>query len=135
MRNGTYGVTWNIDLHNVRWTFTDRQGRVVKWVDHMTEDNTIVNTVTQLTLRDGPADFVQTTTFDPETGRREHIFIVGTSVNVRRGRERPVDRGPILIDGRTGRILCEAGPHPIRELLHGSFDSRLALPGFCNILR
>jgi hypothetical protein len=132
---GTYGVTWNINLHAVRWTFTDRQGRTVKWVEHITEDNTIVNTVTGLTLRDGPVDFVQTTTFDPETGQREHIFIVGTSVNVRRGRERLVDRGPILIDGQTGRILFAAGPHPIRELLDGSFNIRLALPGFCNILR
>jgi hypothetical protein len=71
----------------------------VKFVDHVTEDKTIVNTATGLTLRDGPVDFIQTTTFVPGTNIREHIFIVGTSVNVRRGNERLVDRGPILIDG------------------------------------
>jgi hypothetical protein len=28
-----------------------------------------------------------------------------------------------------------AGPHPVRELLDGSFNITLALPGFCEILR
>jgi hypothetical protein len=55
-------------------------------------------------------------------------------VNVRRDDQRLVDRGPILIDGQTGEILFSAGPHPIRELLDGSFDINLALPGFCDIL-
>jgi hypothetical protein len=35
----------------------------------------------------------------------------------------------------TGRVLCAAGPHPVRRLLDGSFDIRRALPGFCHILR
>lgn len=107
----------------------------LKTIQHVREDNTITNTLTGLTLREGPDNFIQTTTFDPETGLRELIFIVGTSVNVRRGNERLVDRGPILIDGQTGRILWSAGPHPLREFLDGSFDISLALPGFCNILR
>lgn len=132
---GEYGVEWNIDLHAVNWTFFDGEGRRVKLVQHITEDNTIRNTVTGLTLPDSPVDFVQTSFFDPETGLRQRIFIVGTSVNVRRGGERLVDRGPILIDGQTGEILFSAGPHPIRELLDGSFDIRRALPGFCEILR
>jgi hypothetical protein len=55
-------------------------------------------------------------------------------VNVRRGNERLVDRGPILIDGQTGEILWSAGPHPARELMDGSFDISLALPAFCDIL-
>lgn len=132
---GSYGVEWNIDLHSVNLTFVDDAGRRVKLVQHITEDNTVRNTVTGLTLRDSPVDFVQTTTFDPATGLRQHIFIVGTSVNVRRGAEHLVDRGPILIDGQTGRILFAAGPHPVRRLLDGSFDIRRALPGFCHILR
>lgn len=132
---GDYGVEWDIDLHAVNWTFFDDQGRRVKLVQHITEDNTVRNTVTGLTLRDAPVNFLQTTTFDPETGLRERIFIVGTSVNVRRGDEQLVDRGPILIDGQTGRILWSAGPHPVRELLDGSFDIRRALPAFCDILR
>jgi hypothetical protein len=73
-------------MHIVRWDFFDREG---------------------------PDNFIQTTTWDPETGLREHIFIVG----------------------QTGRIHFSVGPHPIRRLLDGSFDIRLALPGFCNILR
>lgn len=132
---GTYGVEWNIDLHAVNWTFFDDAGRRVKLVQHITEDNTVRNTVTGLTLRDSPVDFVQTSTFDPETGLRQHIFVVGTSVTVRRGDEHLVDRGPILIDGQTGRIIWSKGPHPVRELIDGSFDIRRALPAFCHILR
>jgi hypothetical protein len=132
---GDYGVEWNIDLHAVNWTFFDDAGRRVKLVQHITEDNTVRNTVTGLTLPDSPVDFVQTSTFDPETGLRRHIFVVGTSVTVRRGHEHLVDRGPILIDGQTGRILWSAGPHPVRRLLDGSFDIRRALPAFCDILR
>jgi hypothetical protein len=51
-----------------------------------------------------------------------------------RGSDRIVDRGPILIDGQTGEILWSAGPHPLRELMDGSFETRLVLPGFCDIL-
>ena len=132
---GDYGVEWDIHLHSVNWTFFDEAGRRVKLIQHITEDNTVRNTVTGLTLPDSPVDFVQTSTFDPETGLRQHIFVVGTSVNVRRGHEHLVDRGPILIDGQTGKILFAVGPHPIRRLLDGSFDIRRALPGFCDILR
>jgi hypothetical protein len=132
---GTYGVKWNIVLHSVNWTFFDREGRRTKLVQHITEDNTVRNTDTGLTLREGPDNFVQTTTFDPATQQREHIFIVGVSAIVRRGREVLVDRGPILIDGQTGRIIWSFGPHPLRELIDGSFNTALALPGFCHILR
>jgi hypothetical protein len=132
---GDYGVEWDIHLHSVDSTFFDDQGRRVKLIRHITEDNTVRNTVTGLTLPDSPVNFVQTSTFNPDTGLRQHIFIVGTSVNVRRGNQHLVDRGPILIDGQTGRIIWSAGPHPLRELLDGSFDIRRALPGFCDILR
>lgn len=132
---GDYGVEWDINLTADVTTFFDREGRRVKVVAHLREDNTVENTVTGLSLRDGPVNFVQTTTFDADTGQRERIFIVGTSVNVRRGHQWLVDRGPILIDGQTGEILFSAGPHPLRELMDGSFDISLALPGFCDILR
>mgnify|MGYP007039598158 CR=1 FL=1 len=65
---GDYGVEWNIDLHSVNLTFFDDAGRRVKLVQHITEDNTVRNTVTGLTLPDSPVDFVQTSTFDVETG-------------------------------------------------------------------
>jgi len=131
---GSYGVQWNINLTAEIFTYRDREGRLVRQAVHITEENTVVNTVTGLTLRDGPVDFWQTTTFDPETGARELIYIVGTSVNVRRGNERLVDKGPMVIDGQTGVILESEGQHPLRELMDGSFDIRLALPGFCDIL-
>ncbi len=132
---GSYGVQWNINLMNTFWTFVDDQGRLTKRVNHIREDNTVVNTVTGLTLREGPDNFVQTAFFDPETGARELIFIVGTSAIVRRGSELLVDRGPIWIDGQTGEILLAIGPHPLRELMDRSFNTSLALPGFCHILR
>ena len=93
------------------------------------------NTVTGLTLRDGPVNFTQTTHFDPTTQTRELISISGVSVNVRRGNKHLLDAGHLLIDGQTGEILFSAGPHPLRELLDGSFNTSLALPGFCDILR
>ncbi|MFB9302306.1 hypothetical protein, partial [Kibdelosporangium philippinense] len=132
---GDYGVEWNIDLHAVNWTFFDDNGKRVKLVQHVTEDNTIRNTVTGLTLKDSPVDFMQTSTFNPDTGVREKIYITGTSVNVRRGDQHLVDRGPIVLDGQTGKILFAAGPHPIRRQMEGSFDITKALPGFCDILR
>jgi hypothetical protein len=132
---GTYGVRWNIDLTADVRTFFDNEGRRTMVVAHVTEDNTVQNTVTGLTLRDGPVNFVQTTTFDPETGRRLLIEIVGTSAHVRRGNELLIDTGRIVIDGQTLRILESSGPHPLRELLDGSGNTALALPGFCDILR
>jgi hypothetical protein len=132
---GDYGVTWDINLTADIWTFFDDEARRVKQVVHVREDNTVSNTVSGLTLRDGPVSFVETTTYDAATQARKRILIVGTSADVRRGDERLVDRGPILIDGQTGEILWSAGPHPLRELMDGSFDTRLVLPGFCHILR
>ena len=52
---GDYGVEWNIDLHSVNLTFFDDAGRRVKLVQHITEDNTVRNTVTGLTLPDSPS--------------------------------------------------------------------------------
>ncbi len=131
---GSYGVEWDIHLTLDRWDFRDDQGRLVKRVEHIVEDNTVKNTVTGLTLRDGPVDFRQVSHYNPETGLRETIKITGISVNVVRGDQRLIDKGPILIHGQTGEILRSAGPHPVRELLDGSFDISLALPAFCDIL-
>ena len=131
---GDYGVEWDINLTADIATFFDSQDRRVKQIVHITEDNTVKNTVTGLTLPDSPVNFIQTTFFDRETNTIDKIFIVGTSVNVRRGKERLVDRGAILIDGPTRRILWSVGPHPVREAMDGSADIRLALPAFCDIL-
>jgi hypothetical protein len=132
---GSYGVEWNINLTFESKTYFDSQGRRTHVVTDIRENNTVRNTVTGLTLQEGPDEFVQTTTFDPETGRRLLIYIRGVSAIVRRGDEVLVDKGKIWIDGQTGRIIDSIGPHPLRELLEGSFDTALALPGFCHILR
>ena len=132
---GSYGVEWKINLTVVNKTYFDSQGRRTMLVQDFTENNTVRNTVTGLTLQEGPDEFVQTTTFDPETGRRLLIYIRGVSAIVRRGDEVLVDKGKIWIDGQTGRIIDSTGPHPLRELLDGSFNIALALPGFCDILR
>ena len=55
--------------------------------------------------------------------------------DVRRDGERLIDTGYLEVDGQTGEILFSAGPHPVRELLDGSFNINLALPAFCDILR
>jgi hypothetical protein len=132
---GSYGVEWNINLTFESKTFFDGQGRRTHVVTHIQENNTVRNTVTGLTLQEGPDDFVQTTYFDPETGLRTLIYIRGVSAIVRRGDEVLVDKGKIWIDGQTGRIIDSIGPHPLRELMDGSFNIALALPGFCDILR
>ena len=131
---GDYGVVWDINLTADVFTFFDREGRRTKAVLHIREDNTVTNTVTGLTLPDAPVNFVQTEFYDADTGIREKIFIVGTSVNVRRGNERLVDRGPILLDGQTFDILWSVGPHPVRELVQGGGGLQQALPAFCDIL-
>jgi hypothetical protein len=132
---GSYGVRWNINLTVEQATYFDDQGRRTHVIAHIKENNTVVNTVTGLTLQEGPDDFVQTSYFDPETGRRTLIYIRGVSAIVERGDELLVDKGKIWIDGQTGRIIDSIGPHPLRELMDGSFNTALALPGFCHILR
>jgi hypothetical protein len=132
---GSYGVEWNINLTVEQTTYFDDQGRRTHVIGHVRENNTVRNTVTGLTLQEGPDDFVQTTYFNPETGLRTLIYIRGVSAIVRRGDEVLVDKGKIWIDGQTGRIIDSIGPHPLRELMDGSFNTALALPGFCNILR
>jgi hypothetical protein len=132
---GSYGVEWKINLTAEVKRYFDSQGRLTHVIQHVTEDNTVRNTVTGLTLREGPDDFVQTTYFNPETGQRTLIYIRGVAAYVERGDEVLVDKGKISIDGQTGRIIRSIGPHPLRELMDGSFNTALALPGFCDILR
>jgi len=132
---GSYGVRWNINLTAEQATYFDDQGRRTHVIAHIKENNTVVNTVTGLTLQEGPDDFVQTTYFDPATQRRELIYIRGVAAIVRRGDEALVDKGKIWIDGQTLQIIDSIGPHPLRELMNGTLNVSLALPGFCNILR
>jgi hypothetical protein len=132
---GSYGVEWRINLTAEVKRYFDSQGRLTHIAQHVQENNTVRNTVTGLTLQEGPDDFVQTTYFNPETGQRTLIYIRGVSAIVRRGDEVLVDKGKIWIDGQTLRIIDSTGPHPLRELMDGSLNVALALPGFCDILR
>jgi hypothetical protein len=68
---GDYGIEWDINLTADIRTFFDDQGRRTKIIAHVEEDNTVTNIVSGLTLHDGPVNFVQTDTFDPETGLRD----------------------------------------------------------------
>src|SRR5262245_24330454 len=81
---GSYGVEWKINLTVESKTFFDDQGRRTELVQHIRENNTVRNTVTGLTLQEGPDDFVQTTYFDPTTGRRTLVYIRGVSAIVER---------------------------------------------------
>jgi hypothetical protein len=132
---GDYGVSWAIDLTVDITRHFDSEGRLVRIVQRITEDNTVTNTVTGLTLRDGPDNFTQTIVFDPLTGLADEIHISGLAVNVQRGSERLMDTGHIVIDAQTNLILESSGPHPVREAMNGSNNIRLALPAFCDILR
>ncbi len=130
---GSYGVVWDINL-TVRITnFFNREGRRVKQIAHVKEDNTITNTVTGLTLREGPDSFTQTTYFDPVTGRATRI--VATGLQVRVGNElRDVGRVVLLpLGGGRFDLVFAAGPHPVREAADlGTL--RDALPAFCEVL-
>ena len=100
---GDYGVEWATNLQADITTYRDELGRRVQQVVEITEDNTVKNTVTGLTLRDGPVHFTQTTTYDPATNLRQKIYINGVSVLVtREGYPTLIDTGPLVIDGRPG---------------------------------
>jgi hypothetical protein len=130
---GDFGVVWDINLTARVTTFFDREGRRVRSVAHIKEDNTITNTQTGLTLREGPDSFAQTTYFNPNgTVNR----IVATGLAARVGNElRDVGR-VVLVPLGGGRLdlVFAAGQHPVREAADlGTL--RDALPAFCDVLR
>jgi hypothetical protein len=130
---GSYGVAWDINLTARITNYFDRQGRRVRQIAHIKEDNTITNTVTGLTLREGPDSFTQTTYFNPATGRATRI--VATGLQARVGNElRDVGRVVLLpLGGGRFDLVFAAGQHPVREAADlGTL--RDALPAFCAVL-
>jgi hypothetical protein len=130
---GSYGVVWDINLTARITNYFDREGRRVKQIAHIKEDNTITNTATGLTLREGPDSFTQTTYFDPATGRATRI--VATGLQARVGNElRDVGRVVLLpLGGGRFDLVFAAGQHPVREAADlGTLQD--ALPAFCDVL-
>jgi hypothetical protein len=129
---GSYGVVWDINLTARITNYFDRQGRRVKQIAHIKEDNTITNTVTGLTLREGPDSFTQTTYFIPNGPATR---IVATGLQARVGNElKDVGRVVLLpLGGGRFDLVFSAGQHPVREAADlGTL--RDALPAFCAVL-
>ena len=47
---GDFGVVWDINLTAVITTYFDKEGRRIRQIAEITEDNTVMNTVSGLTL-------------------------------------------------------------------------------------
>ena len=129
---GDFGVIWRINITADVYTYFDANGVRTRQVVHIKEDNTIENTVTGLTLREGPDSLIQTTYFN-ENGTVDRIVAVGLQARV--GNDlRDVGRVVLLPLG-AGRfdLVFAAGQHPVRE---AADDGRLvdALPAFCGVL-
>jgi hypothetical protein len=130
---GDYGVVWDINIEADIYTFFDNDGVRVRQMIHIKEDNTITNTVTGLTLREGPDSFTQTTYFQP--GGVLVDYIVATGLQAKVGNDL-IDVGRVVLvpaGGGTFDLVFSAGLHPLRELTDGGTIAD-ALPGFCDVL-
>jgi hypothetical protein len=130
---GDFGVIWDINLTVDVFNFFDSEGVRVRQLAHVREDNTITNTVTGLTLREGPDSFLQTTYFLP--GGTSVDYIVATGLQARVGNDLR-DVGRVVLEPLGGGrfdLVFTAGPHPVRE---AADDGRIldALSAFCDVL-
>jgi hypothetical protein len=129
---GDFGVIWRINITADVYTFFDSEGVRTRQVVHIKEDNTIENTVTGLTLREGPDSLIQTTYFNAN-GTVDRIVAVGLQARV--GNDlRDVGRVVLLpLGGGRFDLVFAAGQHPARE---AADDGTLAdaLPAFCGVL-
>jgi hypothetical protein len=128
---GDFGVIWRINITADVHTFFE-DGLRTRQVVHIKEDNTIQNTVTGLTLREGPDSLIQTTHFN-ENGTIDRIVAVGLQARV--GNElRDVGRVVLLpLGGGRFDLVFAAGQHPARETADGGTLAD-ALPAFCGVL-
>ena len=130
---GDFGVIWRINITADVYTYFNSDGVRTRQAVHIKEDNTIENTVTGLTLREGPDSLIQTTYFQENGITVDRIVAVGLQARV--GNDlRDVGRVVLLPLG-AGRfdLVFAAGQHPVREVAD---DGRLvdALPAFCGVL-
>jgi hypothetical protein len=129
---GDFGVIWRINMTADIYTFFDSDGVRTRQVVHIKEDNSIQNTVTGLTLREGPDSLIQTTYFN-ENGTVDRIVAVGLQARV--GNDlRDVGRVVLLpLGGGRFDLVFAAGQHPAREAADGGTLAD-ALPAFCGVL-
>lgn len=129
---GDFGVIWRINITADIYTFFTSDGVRTRQVVHIKEDNTIQNTVTGLTLREGPDSLIQTTYFN-EDGTIDRIVAVGLQARV--GNDlRDVGRVVLLpLGGGRFDLVFAAGQHPAREAADGGTLADV-LPAFCGVL-
>ena len=126
-----FPVEWAIDIASVEGhNFFDQEGRRVRQVVHIKEDNTITNLESGLTLREGPDSFTQTIIWN-ESGQIEQIIATGLAANVFGTGLKDVGRVAWLPG--TNEIVFNAGQHSLREAMQGgTFQDALA--AFCDVL-
>lgn len=135
---GDFGLRWNIEIAATIVDFFDSEGRLVRRVLHIKEDNTITkldlagNPIEGTTLREGPDSFTQTVYFNAD-GTIDRIVATGLAARV--GNELKDVGRVILVPIGGGRfdLAFAAGPHPLRE---AADDGRIvadALPAFCAV--
>ena len=122
-----FPVRWTIDLTVERTRYFDRDGNLVRIIDHVREDNTIENLATGKVLREGPDAFQQMITFEDGVTR---VAINGLAVNVQG--EQLKDVGRVVLEN--GVIVFSAGPHSVREAIDGGRPFSEALVAFCDVL-
>ena len=124
-------LSWDIRLVADITTFYDKDGRVVRQVAHVKEDNTITNLTTGESFREGPDSFTQTTYFNPD-GTVNRIVATGLAANVQGEQFKDVGR-VVLVPIGFGRVdlVFAAGQHPLREAADGGRPVRDAIKGFC----
>lgn len=130
---GDFGVVWRINITADVYTYFDTDGVRTRQVVHIREDNTIENTVTGLTLREGPDSLIQTTYFTEDGRFVDRIVAVGLQARVGNDLR---DVGRVVLQPLGGGrfdLVFAAGPHPARE---AADDGTLvdALPAFCEVL-
>lgn len=129
-----FPVLWDINMSIDRLRWFDDEGRVVREIQHITEDNTVHNLATGKVVRDGPVNFVRHHEY--ENGVRVRTTDTGVMVNIRDGGERLLDIGWVQYrvhpDG-IWEIFRSAGHHPVFEVLDGN-TFPASLRAFCGVL-
>lgn len=124
-------LRWDISGSVDRTLFFDRDGDVVRIIDHVREANTITNLDTGETLQEGPDSFQQLIDFN-EDGTVT-LTIAGLSVLVNQGTGEVVDAGRVVLFFGPGgpSVLDISGRHDVRGIDPLSVDDPILLSGFC----
>ncbi len=125
-------LRWDISGTVERTFFFDAEGNLVRIQDRVREDNTITNTDTGESLREGPDSFQQRILFNDDG--TVTIQINGLSVLVNKGDGSVVDAGRVvLLFGPGGpSVLSISGRHDVRGIDPLTVDDPILLAGFCD---